>query len=303
MNSIARRRVHFIGLLVVAAFAASACAATAGIELNQDSATPYLGDDGLFHLAGTTGVDGTDLPEASISNGIWTTASVARLAQQQGSEFAPEQSTIDTLRAAAAAAPAKVEEDVTLSLGVARLCSLLEDSSPECKDAIDGSKEWLDTASVPQLSGLDMAKLLTGAGDLGDASFADSSVFAEAFPFARDDECAQSDLARYNVRTAVDPELHTTPEPRKLTDEVLEALRERDIASAYCKSGVVAITDGATPAGEGDWLREPFHEAISRSFVKTDTGLYRINRGSGMDPLVVSMMLSQIAFDLSVELP
>lgn len=260
----------------------------------------FLGEDGLFHDRGVVGFDGA-LPDGSPTEGTWTTAAVIRTRNLAGEEARLATETSRALDAAAEAAVGGGDPDAVL--GAARVCALATRTSSPCGDVRARAIDLL-RQSPAALDPGDSARavlVIETAADLGVVPAGAGSSLAVAVARRGDDPCIDSAVVRLHVRRDDEEPLRVVDDPRALTDDVLAALRVGDIDTAYCLSGIVAATAGATPDRDEDWLQQPFDEAVEAGFTRSDDGLYTAtDRTRGR--IETTQRLSQVSFDLSVGL-
>ncbi len=260
----------------------------------------FLGDDGLFHDRDVAGIDGA-LTDGSATEGTWTTAAVIRTRNLAGEEV---RLATETSRALDAAAQDAVDGgDPDAVLGAARACALAAQASSPCREVRGRAIELLQQSPAALGRG-DSARavlMIETAADLGVLPAGAGSSLAAAVARRSDDPCVDSAVVRLHVRRDDEEPLRVVDDPRARTDEVLAALRIGDIDAAYCLSGIVAATAGATPDRDEDWLQQPFDEAVAAGFSRADDGLYAgADRSQGR--IETTRRLSQVSFDLSVGL-
>lgn len=263
----------------------------------------FLGDDGLFHDRDVAGIDGA-LTDGSATEGTWTTAAVIRTRNLAGEEV---RLATETSRALDAAAQDAVDGgDPDAVLGAARACALAAQASSPCREVRGRAIELLQQspAALGRGDSGDSARavlMIETAADLGVLPAGAGSSLAAAVARRSDDPCVDSAVVRLHVRRDDEEPLRVVDDPRARTDEVLAALRIGDVDTAYCLSGIVAATAGATPDRDEDWLQQPFDEAVAAGFTRADDGLYAgADRSQGR--IETTRRLSQVSFDLSVGL-
>lgn len=263
----------------------------------------FLGEDGLFHDRDVAGIDGA-LTDGSATEGTWTTAAVIRTRNLAGEEVRLATGTSRALDAAAQDAVDGGDPDAVL--GAARACALAAQASAPCREVRGRAIELLQQSPAARGRGDsgDSARavlMIETAADLGVLPAGAGSSLAAAVARRSDDPCVDSAVVRLHVRRDDEEPLRVVDDPRARTDEVLAALRIGDVDTAYCLSGIVAATAGATPDRDEDWLQQPFDEAVAAGFTRADDGLYAgADRSQGR--IETTRRLSQVSFDLSVGL-
>ena len=266
--------------------------------LDASSLDRFRGPDGLLHDHDVRGLDGTVLTEGGLDEGLWTTAAAMRLLQTQGIQ--PRLDRVTAARVDEVARDAAATADVPHTLvGVARVCALTSRTSEGCETATSAARVLL--ADPDALDAADPVALIETASDLGVVDGVPGTALHRALTADDDDPCVRSAVTRHLVRFDRLGRLQPVPDPRALTDAVLAALERGDVEDALCRSGLAAAAAGATPERDEDWLEEPFEAAVSAGFQRLSDGWYRAT-ASGRGVVDVTRMLSQVSFDLSVEL-
>ncbi|WP_425838626.1 hypothetical protein [Microbacterium sp. PA5] len=276
------------------------CAPAPAPAFDASSLDRYRSEDGLLHDHDVRGLDGAVLAEGGLDEGLWTTAAAVRLLQTQGIEPRLDADTAARIDHVAEAASVTTHAPHRL-LGAARVCALSSRDSDGCRAAVSAATRLLGEPDADVLDTADPVSLIETASDLGVLDGVPGTPLHRALARETDDDCVRSAVIRHLVRFDRLGERRTVADPRALADAVLAALRRGDVDEALCRSGLAAAAAGATPERDEDWLQEPFDAAVSAGFVRSSGGWYR-SRASGRGAVDVTRMLSQVSFDLSVEL-
>ena len=294
-GEIVRASVSVLGVVLLLGGCAPAPTAT----FDASSLDRFRGTDGLLHDHDVRGLDGDVLPEGSLEEGLWTTGAAMRLLQTQGIE--PQLDAVTAARVDDVATSAATSADAPQTLiAVARVCALTSRASAGCESAVAAATTLLADPDADALDTADPVTLIETASDLAVVDGVPGTALHRALTADDEDPCIRSAVIRHLVRVDGLGRLRAVPDPRALTDAVLDALERGDLDAALCRSGIAAAAAGATPDRDEDWLQEPFEAAVAAGFSRLSDGWYRAASGRGA--VDVTRMLSQVSFDLSVEL-